>query len=106
MPNEPSVSDPPNAGTTPPDLIQGPDPRAVSEPSDTPTGQDGTTLSTEAGPTAVEAGANSPPAAPSVAVDQAVGQPHRSLFPRAAQVGVWAMAALGVVVGIVMLGEF
>src|SRR5262249_3294987 len=34
------------------------------------------------------------------------GRPPRGLFPRAVQVGGWAMAAFGVVVGVGMLAEF
>ena len=103
MPENPSVSEPPSIGNTSSDLTQPPDPRATS---DTSTGQGGPGLSVAAGSSTVQVGGNSSPEAAPTAADRAAGQPHRGLYPWAARVGVWAMAALGVVVGVVMLGEF
>jgi membrane fusion protein (multidrug efflux system) len=89
------VSDHPKADSSRPDPAPAPDPgTAASPPGDTATRQDGPSLRAEAGPGAIEA------------AGRPGGQPRRGLFHWAARVGVWGMALLGVVVAVMMLGEF
>ena len=94
------MSDPPQAHTDCPNPAPVPDPGTASPPSLTENHQDGPSLRAGAGRAAVETGSSSPDAG------RPGGQPSRGRFPWAARVGVWAMAALGVVVGVGMLGEF
>jgi membrane fusion protein, multidrug efflux system len=100
------VSEQPTAGTTRQDLAPGPDPAAASPPDDTAACQDAPSLGAETAPATVEAGDGASSEAVSTAASRPAGQVRQVLSPWAARVGVWAMAALGVVVGVVMLGEF
>ena len=95
------MSDPPKAETTHPNLAPAPNPGTASQPGNPAIPQDGSRHGAEAGPAAVEAGLGSSPDA-----GRPGGRPRRGLFPWATRVGVWAMAALGLVVGAGMLAEF
>jgi membrane fusion protein (multidrug efflux system) len=78
----------------------------LAPPPDPTTGEGGPGLQTEDGPAAIEAGGRpAPDTAPSAVASHGDRSP-RPFFPRAAHVGVWAMAVLGVVVGVGMLAEF
>ena len=105
MPKEPPVSEQATAGITCQDLAPGPDSAPASLASEMAARQGRPSLGAETAPATVEAGdALYPRRFPR---PQLAGQARcgGSCSPLAARVGVWAMAALGVVGG-VMLGEF
>ena len=92
------MSDPPKADTFRPDPLRLPAPDTASPTGDPAIGQNGPTPKAEADRVAVEG----PPAD--------TGRPGvespRSFAPWVARAGVWAMATLGLIVGVGMLGEF
>jgi membrane fusion protein, multidrug efflux system len=81
-------------------------PGTLSLSGDAAPRQDESNSRTEAGSVAIETGGDSSPRVAPTNLGPHEGQPSRGFSHSAARVGVWGMAALGVVVGAGMLAEF